>query len=106
MSRLYLILSSKLRCGFFLLNLIHHISTVILGWLWLDLLFQHFYLLFKPLDFKLQSIILFIYSFITRFYNYLLNIGMLALSTKSININVITSFMTLASGGFDSFGCA
>jgi hypothetical protein len=30
--------------------------------------------LFEPLDFKFQDIILFIYSFITRLYNNLLNI--------------------------------
>jgi hypothetical protein len=68
--------------------------------------FQHIYLLFKTLDFKLQVVILFTYSLITIFYNNLLNIGILALSTKSININIIASFTTIASGGFGSFGCA
>jgi hypothetical protein len=99
-------LESKLRCGSSLLKLIHHISIVILRWLSFGLLFQHICLLFKPLDFKLQVIILSTYSFITCFYKNMLNIGMLALSTKSININIISFFTTIASGGFGSFGCA
>jgi hypothetical protein len=106
MNKPLLLLRSKLRHGFSLLKLIHHISTIILRWLRLDLLLQYFYLLFKHLDFKLQGIILFTYSFITRFYNNLLNIWMLALSVKSININIVASFTTLACGGFSSFGCA
>jgi hypothetical protein len=72
----------------------------------LDLLLQYFYLLFKYLYFKLQDIILFTCSFITRFYNNLLNIEMLAISRKNININIIASFTTIASGDFGSFGCA
>jgi hypothetical protein len=87
---------------FFLLKLIHHISMVILRWLHLGLLFQHTYFLFKRIDFKLQMIILFTYNSITRFYKYLLNIEMLTLSTKSININVIASITTVASGRFSS----
>jgi hypothetical protein len=38
------------------------------------LLLQYFYLLFKPLDFKLQGIIFFSYEVITRIYINLLNI--------------------------------
>jgi hypothetical protein len=57
-------------------------------------------------SFKLQVIIIFTYSFITRLNKHLLNIRMLAMSTKSININIITSFTTIASGGFGSFGRA
>jgi hypothetical protein len=106
MNKLLLMLRSKLRRGSSLLKLIHHISMVILRWLRIGLFFQHIYLLFKPLDFKLQVVIFFTYSLITRFYNNLLNIGMLALSTKSININIIASFTTIASGGFGSFRCA
>jgi hypothetical protein len=106
MSRPHLLLRNKLRHGFFLLKLIHHISTVILRWLRFGLILQHIYLLFKTLYFKLQVIILFTYSFIIRFYKNLLNIAILALSTKSININIIAFFTTIASGGFDSFGCA
>jgi hypothetical protein len=68
----------------------------------LDLLLQYAYLLFKLLDFKLQVIILFIYSFITRFYKYLNNIVMLALSKKNININIVASITTVASGHFSS----
>jgi hypothetical protein len=83
------LLRSKLGHGFSLLKLIHHISIVILRWLRLDLFLQSFYLLFKPFDCKLKCIIHFTYSFITRFYNNLLNIWLLALSTKSININII-----------------
>jgi hypothetical protein len=105
-SRLHLLLRRKLRHDYFLLKLIHHISIIILRWLRFNLLLQHTYSLFKPLDFKLQVIILFAYSFITRLYKHLLNIGMLALSTKSININIVISFTFIASGGFDSFGCA
>jgi hypothetical protein len=100
-----LLLRSKLGHNFFLLNLIHHITTVILRWLHHDLLLQYFYLLFKQLDFKLQVIILFTYTFITRFYNNLLNIEILAFITKSININIIASFTTIASRGFGNFGC-
>jgi hypothetical protein len=96
----------KLRHGFSLLKLVHHISMVILRWLRFGWLLQHTYLLFKPLEFMLQVIILFSYSFITRLYKHLLNIGMLAVSTKSININIIASFTTIASGGFGSFRCA
>jgi hypothetical protein len=106
MSSLYLLLRSKLRHGFSLLKLIHHISMVILRWLRFGLLLQHTYLLFKPLDFKLQVIILFNYNFITKLYKHFLNIGMLAFSTKSININIIASFTTIDSGGFGSFKCA
>jgi hypothetical protein len=106
MSMPFLLLRSKLRYSFFLLKIVHHISMIILRWLHLDLLLQYFYLLFKHLEFKLQGIILFTYSFITRFYNNLLNIEILTFSTKSININIIASFTTIASGGFDSFGCA
>jgi hypothetical protein len=102
--RLILLLRSKFGYSFSLLKLIHHISTVILRWLRLDLLLQYFYLLFKPLDFKLQGIILFTYSFITRFYNNLLKILLLTFNIKSININVITSFTAIASRGFSSFG--
>jgi hypothetical protein len=91
---------------FSLFKLIHHISTVILRRLRLDLLLQYSYLLFKSLDFKLQVIILFTYSFIIRFYNNLLNILLLPFCIKSININVIVSFITIASRGFGSFGCA
>jgi hypothetical protein len=101
-----LLLRSKVRHDFLLFNLIHHIFTVILRWLRLDLLLQYFYLLFKHIDFKLQCIILFTYNFITRFYNNLLNIGILTFSTKSININIIISFTAIASVGFGSFGCA
>jgi hypothetical protein len=106
MNSLLLLLRSKLKHDFFLLKFIHHISMVILRWLCIDLLLQYFYLLLKSLDLKLQDIIFFTYSFITRFYNNLLNIGMLTLSTKIININVIISFTTIASGDFGSFGCA
>jgi hypothetical protein len=105
-SRLHFLLRSKLGYYFFLLKLIHHISIVILRWLCFALLLEHTYFLFKPLDFKLQFIILFTYSFITRFYKHSLNIEMLALSTKIININIITSFTSIVSGGFVSFGCA
>jgi hypothetical protein len=98
-------LRSKLRRGSSLLNLIHYISTVILRWLRLGLFFQYIYLLFKPFDFKLQVVIFFTYRLITRFYNNLLNIGILALSTNSININIIASFITIASGDFGSFKC-
>jgi hypothetical protein len=76
---------------------------IILRWLHIDLLFQYFYLLFKHLNFKVQGIILLTYSFITRFYNNLLNILLLAFSIKSININIIASFKSIASGGFGSF---
>jgi hypothetical protein len=105
MSRLLFILRSKLRRDSSLLKFIHHISIVILRWLRFAFLFQHIYLLFKSLDFKLYIIILFPYIFITRFYNNLLNIGMMALSTKSININIVAPFTTIASGCFCSLGC-
>jgi hypothetical protein len=105
MSRLHLLLRRKLRHGSSLFKLIHHIFMIILRWLCFSLLFQNIYLLFNPLDFKLQVIILFTYRFITRLYKHLLNIRILALSTKSININIIASFTTIASGGFDSFRC-
>jgi hypothetical protein len=106
MSRLLSMLRSKLRHGSSLLNLIHHISTVILRWLHRGLFFNIFTFLFKPLDFKLEVIIFFIYSFITRLYKNLLNIRILALSIKSINIYIIASFITITSGGFGSFRCA
>jgi hypothetical protein len=105
-NRPLLLLRSKLGHDFSLLKLIHHIFTIILRCMRLGLLLQYFYLLFKHLDFKLQGIILFTYSFITRFYNNLLNIEMLAFNTKSININIIPYFTTISSGGFGSFGCA
>jgi hypothetical protein len=106
MNRPLLLLRSKIGHDFSLFKFIHHISTVILRWLRIDLLLQYFYLLFKYLYFKLQDIILFTCSFITRFYNNLLNIEMLAISRKNININIIASFTTIASGDFGSFGCA
>jgi hypothetical protein len=100
---LLVMLRGTLWCGSSLLKLIHHIVMVIFRRLHLSLLLQLVYFKFKLLDFSLQVIILFTYSFITIFYKYLLNIGMLALSTKSININIITSFTSFACRGFGSF---
>jgi hypothetical protein len=101
---LLVMLRGNLWCDSSLLKLIHHIAMVILRRLHLSLLLQLVYFKFKLHDFSLQVIILFTNIFITRFYKHLLNIGMLALSTKSINIKIITSFTSFPYRGFGSFG--
>jgi hypothetical protein len=85
-------------------QLLHHIPTITLRRLRFNLPLQLVQLKFKPFDFNLQAIILLPYSFITRFYKYLLNLGRLDLITKSININIISPFTTFSCRGFQSFG--
>jgi hypothetical protein len=57
---------------------------------------------FKPLHFILQVVIQLSYIFITRFYKHLLNLGGLALITKSIKINIVAPFTTFACRGLES----
>jgi hypothetical protein len=104
MNLLPLLLRVNLWCDSSLLKLLHHIAMVILRRLHLSLLLQLVYFKFKLLDLSLQAIILFTYNIITSFYKHLLNIEMLALSTKSINIKIITSFTSFACRGLRSFG--
>jgi hypothetical protein len=97
MNLLPLLLRSNLCCSSSLLKFLHHIATVIL-------LLQLVYFKFKILDLSFQVIILFTYSIIISFYKHLLNIGMLTLSTRNINIKIITSFTFFACRGLRSFG--
>jgi hypothetical protein len=103
MNLLPLLLRSNLWCGSSLIKLLHYIATVILRRLHLGLLLQLAYLKFKLLDLSLQVIIFFTYSIITSLYKHLFNIRMLALSTKSIKIKIITSFTSFACRGLRSF---
>jgi hypothetical protein len=102
MNFLILMLRSNIWCGSSLLKLLHHIVKVILSRLHFSLLLQLVHFKFKPLDFTLQVIIFLHYCFITRLYKHLLNLRRMALVTKSVNINIITSFATFACRSFRS----
>jgi hypothetical protein len=104
MNWLVLLLRSNLGCVCSLLKLLHYISMVILRRLHFSLLLQLVLFNLMTFDFNLQVIILLPYSFITRFYKYLLNLGRLTLITKSTNINIIVPFTTFACRDFWSFG--
>jgi hypothetical protein len=101
--RLVLLLGSNLRCDCSLLKIFHHISMAILRRLHFSLLFQLVHFKLKSLDFNLEVIILLPYSFITRFYKHLFNLGRLTLITMSIKVNIIIPFTTFACRGLESF---